>query len=482
VSSIRKYLAFQMVSSNEAMHAPHGKKRKHRGKKRKHGMEDNDNSVVEGARPKEIQGEKDAEQMALSVESEDRISQLPDHVIHHILSLFRNVKDAVRTRSLSRRWRTVWFSYAALVFYEQKFAAGIGPEDGGDKEKMFRQYVADSLLKYIKKNLQIHKFLLHMTSFELTDAPLVDNWLTGAFAQDLKELDLHISFKDRKRYTLPEIVFISQTLTGIRLSGCILKSCSDIRLPHLQKLYLRKIHLAEHNVSNLVSSCPSIEDLRLIQCSGLKFLFMCRPSLRRVEIHNCIQLKKVCIYAPDLDTFWFCGKKSTPCKVSLENCKSLKKLTIDHPQVSRDLCENQLDKFPVLEKLDLCISDKMKSISITGHCLQRIVLKGCKKLSYGQILAPKLASFELKGKHMPHFDFSPFCLTDAKLSLESKTGRSDVGLGLTDAKLSLEFKTGRSDVGLGLGNKLWFSVTPFLSRFSREGFKLIMHSNKVLFF
>jgi hypothetical protein len=203
------------------MHAPHGKKRKHRGKKRKHGMEDNDNSVVEGARPKEIQGEKDAEQMALSVESEDRISQLPDHVIHHILSLFRNVKDAVRTRSLSRRWRTVWFSYAALVFYEQKFAAGIGPEDGGDKEKMFRQYVADSLLKYIKKNLQIHKFLLHMTSFELTDAPLVDNWLTGAFAQDLKELDLHISFKDRKRYTLPEVVFISQTLTGLRLSGCI---------------------------------------------------------------------------------------------------------------------------------------------------------------------------------------------------------------------------------------------------------------------
>jgi hypothetical protein len=132
--------------------------------------------------------------------------------------------------------------------------------------------------------------------------------------------------------------------------------------------------------------------------------------------------------------------------------------------VSRDLCENQLDKFPVLEKLDLCISDKMKSISITGHCLQRIVLKGCKKLSSGQILAPKLASFELKGQKMPDFDFSPFCLTDAKLSLESKTGRSDVGLGLTDAKLSLEFKTGRSDVGLGLGNKLWFSVTPFLSR------------------
>jgi hypothetical protein len=135
-------------------------------------------------------------------------------------------------------------------------------------------------------------------------------------------------------------------------------------------------------------------------------------------------------------------------------------LTLEHPRVSRDFCENQFSKFPLLEKLDLCIADKMKSITIFNRCLQRIVLKGCKKLTYVQIYAPKLVSFELKGETMPYFDFvTPFCLTDAKISLSTATESREVGLG----------------------NQLWFMMRPFISRFLPvEGFKMIMHSSKVL--
>jgi hypothetical protein len=438
---IVRYLPFQMVSSDEALQASAGKKRKLE-------MEDSANSA-----------KKNVEQMIQTVESVDRTSQLPDHVIYHILSFLRNTKDAIRTRCLSKRWRTLWFSYAALIFYEQKFAAGIGPEDGSNKENLFRQHVADSLHTYLANNLQIQKFLLHMTSFDLTDAPLVDSWLTSVVSQDIQEIDLQIGFKDINRYTLPEVVLSSETLTGLRLSGCILRRCGNIMLPRLQKLYLRKVHL-EQIVTNLISCCPSIEDLRFVQCSGLKFLYIHCDSLSRLEIHNCNQLKTVYIFAPNLDTFWFCGKKSTPCKVNLEDCASLKKLTLEHPRVSRDFCENQFSKFPLLEKLDLCIADKMKSITIFNRCLQRIVLKGCKKLTYVQIYAPKLVSFELKGETMPYFDFvTPFCLTDAKISLSTATESREVGLG----------------------NQLWFMMRPFISRFLPvEGFKMIMHSSKVL--
>jgi len=428
-----------MVSSDEALQASAGKKRKLE-------MEDSANSV-----------EENVEQMIQIVESVDRISHLPDHVIYHILSFLRNSKDAIRTRCLSKRWRTLWISYAVLIFYEQKFAAGIG---------LFRQHVADSLHTYLANNSQIQKFLLHMTSFDMTDAPLVDSWLTSAVSQDIKEIDLQIGFNDINRYTLPEVVLSSETLTGLRLSGCILRRCGNIMLPRLQKLYLRKVHLGEQFVTNLISCCPSIEDLRFVQCSGLKFLFIYCHSLSRVEIHNCNQLKTVDILAPNLDTFWFCGKKSTPCKVNLEHCASLKKLTLEHQRVARDFCEKQFNKFPLLEKLDLCIPDKMKSITIFNRCLQRIALKGCKKLTYVQIYAPKLVSFELKGETMPYFDFvtpfsTPFSLTDAKISLSTATENRDVGLG----------------------NKLWFMMRPFISLFKPpEGFKMIMHSSKVLHF
>ncbi|CAK8535877.1 unnamed protein product [Lathyrus sativus] len=431
-----------MVSSDEALPASPGKKRKFE-------MEDNAISVEEGVMPKEIKAVKD-------VELEDRISHLPDHVIHHILSFLRNPKDAIRSSSFSKRWRAVWHSYAMLVFDEVKFAARFGLEDGSNKEIMFREYVSDSLGRYLANNSQMYKLFIHMTSFGLTDTTLVDNWLTSAVSQGIKEIDLHVGFQGSNRYTLPQVVFSSETLTGIKLSGCILQSCGA--LPRLQKLYLRKVHLVEHSVISLISLCPSIEDLRLIQCTGLKFLVVYHDSLSRVEIHNCNQLKRVDIIASNLETFWFSGKSSTSCKVDLEHCKSLKKLTLEHPQVIRDFSKTKFTRFPLLEQLDLCVSDIMKSITIFNNCLQRIALKGCTKLTYAQIYAPKLVSFELKGDKMPYIDFHPFCLRDAKVSLVSKSKPRDIGLGV--------------------GNKLWHMMRPFISKFSPKGFKLIMHSKK----
>lgn len=428
-------------------------------KKRKH--KDSTNCVEEGARLKEIQGEKDSDQMDQSVESIDRISHLPDHVIHHIFSLLHNVKDIIRTSILSKRWRALWYSFSVLIFDERRFTAGIGNEDSSNKEKLFRDYVSSSLHTHLEKNLRIQKLVVHTTSFDFEDAPHVDHWLSVAIAKSIKELDLHVGTKNSRRYTLPQTVFSSKTLTGLRLSSCILGTYSNIMLPHLQKLYLRKLHLVEDIIQNLISSCYSIEDIRFIQCSGLKYLHISNLiQLNRVEIHHCHQLRKVEISAPNLHTFWYCGKKSTPCKVSLEGCKSLKRLTLEHPQVTRDFCENQISNFPLLEKLDLSISDKMKCIYISNSHLQRIALKGCKKLVYAEVVAPNLLSFECKGERMPFMNFVPFCLTDAKLSFETKT----------------------EPKGVGYGDKFWFMLRYFVLRFDPEGFKLVIYSNKVLFF
>ncbi|KAJ1411137.1 Leucine-rich repeat domain superfamily [Sesbania bispinosa] len=405
----------------------------------------------------EIQGEKDLDQMDQIIESMDRISHLPDHVIHRILSRLRNVKDIVRTSILSKRWRALWYSFSILIFDERKFTAGIVHEDSSHKEKMFRDHVSSSLHTQLEKKLYLQKLVVHMTSFDLEDAPHVDRWLSVAIANNIKEIDLHVGIKNSQRYTLPQTIFSSRTLTGLRLSGCILQTSNDIMLPHLQKLYLRKLRLVEHIIQNLLSSCPSIEDLRFIQCSGLKLLHVSNLiGLKRVEIHYCNQLKKVEISAPNLHTFWYCGKKSTPCKVSLEGCNSLKRLTLEHPQVTREFCENLISSFPLLEKLDLSISNKMKYITISSPRLRKIALKGCKKLGFALIYAPNLLSLECKGEAMPYIHLNPFCLTDAKFSFEPKSEHKDIGHG----------------------NKFWINMGEIIRRFDPEGFKLLLHSNK----
>jgi hypothetical protein len=38
----------------------------------------------------------------------DRISDLPDHLLHRVLICLLSTDDAVRTSVLSRRWRRVW--------------------------------------------------------------------------------------------------------------------------------------------------------------------------------------------------------------------------------------------------------------------------------------------------------------------------------------------------------------------------------------
>ncbi|KAK7271949.1 hypothetical protein RJT34_28244 [Clitoria ternatea] len=416
-------------------------------------IEDNIKSEREGARLKETQPVKDLNQMDQSFSPRDRISRLPDHIIHNILSHFRNLKDAGRTSILSKRWRALWFSSSVLVFDER--TAGIEHEESR-KEQMFREHVSTSLHAHLKRKMCIQKLVLHMTSFTLFDTQWVDHWLSAAMG-NIKELDLHFGIKNSRRYTLPQTAFSSKTLTGLRLSGCKLEVCDNIMLPELKKLYLRKVPLVESIIQNLISSCHLIEDLRFIKCSGLKHLHVSNLiQLNRVEIHYCYQLKKVEINAPNLHTFWYCGKKTTPCKVSLEGCTSLKRLTLEHPQVTHDFCENQINKFPLLEKLDLCVSDKMKNIILSSPHLQKFSLKGCKRMTLAFIEAPKLLSFECKGEIMPWIHLQPFRLTGTKLSFVPKSEREVVGYG----------------------DKIWVRMKTFIENFDPKGFKLVLHSNK----
>ncbi|KAL4625843.1 hypothetical protein ACB092_05G054100 [Castanea dentata] len=377
------------------------------------------NTIDETVGQRKKQSGEDLSELDHRVEFRDIISQLPEHIIHHILSLLRDTKDAARTSILSRKWRQIWTSFSILKFDQQKIQEQEGCLEMRNKTKTFKDFVANSLNNHLKRKLSIQKLVLHITSYDLELAPHMDHWINIAIENNMKELDLHVVVKKSRYYYLPQTVFASNTITGLRLHGCKLKFRSNIKLPQLQKLYLHKVHVDQQIVDNLISSCPLIEDLRFVHCTGLQNLQVSSLlKLDRVEVHHCHVPKEIKVNAPNLQTFWYCGKKSLPCKIDLVACVFLKRLTLEDANMTDEMFQDQFARFPFLEILDLSKCNNLKNLTISSTQLKKLVLRGCKNLMEADIDAPNLFSFEYKGDKMPFSFSNPSSLKAAKFSFE----------------------------------------------------------------
>ncbi|KAJ4823681.1 hypothetical protein Tsubulata_027682 [Turnera subulata] len=393
-------------------------------------------------------GRKGSKSTDQSVDSgTDFISYLPDDIIHRILSLLRSNKDAARTTVLSKRWRHIWASSSILELDERKFVGhqhrklrGIPAKEANEirllendtKRRMFRDFVDKTLQGRIERKSFVQKFALHLTSYDdLEVAPHVDRWLNCVSDCNIQELDLHIPRKKGQFYILPEAVFHSKTLTALKISGCDLRRCKDMKLPNLRKLCLENLSVDDEKMQNFFLSCPLIEDLRLISCFGPENLLVVSDKLQRVDLHfSCRGLKNIELQAPNLQTFWYCRKKSKACKINLSVCKSLKNLTLGGPGMTNNMFQNHFSNFPLLEQLMLCNCSSLKIGTISSSRLKTLVLRDCGSLVDADIDAPNLQSFEYKGREMPFSSLQPSSLKEAKFYFEppkKQWGRPMVG-------------------------------------------------------
>nr|XP_008380867.2 uncharacterized protein LOC103443753 isoform X2 [Malus domestica] len=399
---------------------------------------------------KQKEGAGNSNGVDMTVECVDYVSQLPETVIHLILSLLRSTKDAARTSTLSKRWRDLWTSFSVLAFDQCKFQAPEGVKDKKTCNAMFKEFVDKSLQSHFERNLGIYKLVLHLNSFDQDMAHRIEQWVGLAAENKIKEIGFHAS----GHYTLPRNVFASETITGLRLEGCRLDTSSNITLPYLQKLYLRKLPLDQSIIMNLITSCPQINGLRLILCTGLNHLQISSLlQLYRVEVHYCHGPALIEIKAPSLETFWFCGKKNMPCKINLAECESLKRLTLEDSGMTDNQFRDRFFMFPLLEKLDLHKCLNLKNIRIASHRLKRLVLRGCKKLVDVEIDTPNLLSFEYEGDEMPFSFLNPISLKEAKFSF--------------------------APVKNVISEPEWFlKMREFLGKLDHRNFKLVVYTNK----
>ncbi|RXI02928.1 hypothetical protein DVH24_003006 [Malus domestica] len=138
---------------------------------------------------------------------EDRISELPDAILCHILS-FVPTKYAARISILSKRWKDTW-----SFITEKKHECD---------SVVFSTFV-DRALSLRDSSSDIKKFRLRCSCCS-NELALINSWIQTAIERNVVELDLRVDtiLDDYRRFELPQCIFTCKTLVALKVSSnCI---------------------------------------------------------------------------------------------------------------------------------------------------------------------------------------------------------------------------------------------------------------------
>ncbi|KAK4599633.1 hypothetical protein RGQ29_009613 [Quercus rubra] len=205
----------------------------------------------------------------------DEISNLPGHVVDQILSQL-SIREAVRTSVLSSKWRYKWATLPNLVFDNECYSFS-SLDQTAVKSKLVN--IVDHVL--LLHNGPIYKFKLsHRDLQGISD---IDRWILHLSRHSIQEFILEI-WKGQ-RYKMPSCLFSCQHLIHLELFNCLLKPPSTFKgFKSLKSLDLQHVTLAQHVFENLISSCPLLERLTLMNFDGFTYLNIEAPNLQFFDI------------------------------------------------------------------------------------------------------------------------------------------------------------------------------------------------------
>ncbi|KAJ0431591.1 putative F-box domain, leucine-rich repeat domain superfamily, F-box-like domain superfamily [Helianthus annuus] len=273
----------------------------------------------------------------------DRLSNLPDDVIHKILS-FIGIKQAIETSALSSRWRYVWTSMPYLNFSSNDFRSL--PE--------FSKFVTHVLSA---RNNQTEVHSVNLAFRGKVSQVFVRRILDYAFSHNVQQLK--ITCLSGKKMEFPLSLFNSPSLKHLTLIGNNYRDAiltpSTWELPNLVTL---KIYIFTLNADDtdkcldLFSNCANLKSLTLYHCRlrGLNGFNIFHPGLSSLTLnslgHNgCLCVNVVTPQLKYLSVRHWQGVLS----ISAPNLSSL------HYKDNYGLFEFSAD-FLRLKKVDICVS------------------------------------------------------------------------------------------------------------------------------
>ncbi|KAA8527507.1 hypothetical protein F0562_034778 [Nyssa sinensis] len=339
-----------------------------------------------------------------SIDTIDWMSELPDHILHRVLS-FLPTEEAARTSVLSKSWQRAWSTRSILNFDETFFGAELNADE--DYQKKSLNFVDESLIRYRECKLRIQKLRLQIPNLDWNLAFHIDRWIGIAVENGLEELDICIETPS-VYYRMPQTVLASKSITVLSLKSCVLEQPlpgNSRRLCSLQKLYLFDVRLDEQIIQTLISTCPLIESIDLIFCLGLnKYQISGLHKLKEISIFLFKEsgFEMVDIDVPSLEKFVYVATgANVPCTVNVAATPNMKKLHLSCDRITDESFQELISKFPNLESLSIGCCHMLERIKISSPRLKRFALVHCDKLVEVKIDASNLESCYYSGNPEP---------------------------------------------------------------------------------
>lgn len=228
----------------------------------------------------------------VTVEKDDRISDLPDCLLLKILSRLPSTKEAIRACTLSKRWIHLWPTLPDLIFrYDMPIW-----EPNQQRLRDFFLFVDKSLTPCRQSNL--NKVQLH-TPYYVEFQSQVTNLIRYAIKWNVQDLDLQLSITNEK-FELNQFFFTNSSFTQLKLSGCVLNPSGAISWNKLTSLDIFGAKLDEDLIQNIITGSPLLETLHLKYCYGFGRIDITSNSVKSflLDGHTDIQNDIIEINAP----------------------------------------------------------------------------------------------------------------------------------------------------------------------------------------
>ncbi|MFS8030437.1 putative F-box domain, leucine-rich repeat domain superfamily, F-box-like domain superfamily [Helianthus anomalus] len=238
--------------------------------------------------------------MRMNVEG-DRLSSLPDDLIHKILS-FCSIKDAIGTSVLSSRWEYVWTSMPYLSFSSEDF----------DTLSAFSKFVNHVLSG---RNNLTEVYSVNLCFRGKASRTFVKRNLSYAFSHNIQQLN--VVYLLEKNIEFPLSPISSQSLKHLSLStdisqrsrgkfgSCFVTSWSTWELPSLTPLDLHSVTLCVDNCVGIFSKFANLKNLTIkhFKTSGSNDFSICHPRLSNLTLENSHddKVEVVNVVAPQLE-------------------------------------------------------------------------------------------------------------------------------------------------------------------------------------
>ncbi|PWA73687.1 F-box domain, Leucine-rich repeat domain, L domain-like protein [Artemisia annua] len=355
----------------------------------------------------------------IKLDTTDRISQLPESILHHILTISYSdsPKLLVRMSVLSKYWFSLTAAFPILDFDIGKFNTAInGPWSAISSEvnvvdKFFR-YVEYTTSRYCQQKLNVHTFKLYTCIQNATQVNVIDKCLALILMEGIKVLEINIfewplvpsNNSAKTSYRLTNILLLAaSSLTSLTVCNCCLPlsfKVDIVTFKSLKLLHLYRIPIDEKVIKHLTTSCPILEELSVKYCYGFKTFWVCGlQNLQKVWFYYRPGFESVDIKVPNLCCLSIINSYGMGApRMNFTSCKQLRSLHLDGiPSSTSEAFSDLLRNFPFLESLFLKFPDQCEILKLSSPSLRKLVLHTKCSLDAIDINTPNLVLFSYSG-------------------------------------------------------------------------------------